>query len=158
MKLSEKFFNPNIDEDVIAYRIVQGFKQRLETDEWFLNSTEDEKIFALSPYDDSRGRNAAIETLNQMGYCTIYEDSYYGGPFMAIKYYPNPETLIKKKVTDYCRKIYYAYSDDKLLNPSEKDLKIISFIKEKMNGEKYQPFNEKIRKTFFNIDFSSIEI
>lgn len=88
MKTTTKVFNQTKDEDVLAYRIVSKFKMCLETDEWFGNSTENEKILAVFPPIGNE-IDIAVSTLVAMEYNVKNENAYYGGPVSAIKYYPN---------------------------------------------------------------------
>lgn len=152
MKKTTKVFNQNIDDDVIAYRIVSEFKKCLEKDEWFETSTEKVKILAICQgnYDS---KQIAIETIKQLGYSALLEDTYYGGSINAIKYFPNPKDKITHEFKNYCHFIYFKYTNNELMKPTEKDLKIISFINENLNGKKYDPFDDKMRNIWFNLDF-----
>lgn len=88
MKTTTKVFNPWIDEDVLAHKIVSKFKMCVYIDEWFGNSTEDEKILAVYPPVNNE-IDLAVKVLREIGYNVKNEDAYYGGPVSAIKYYPN---------------------------------------------------------------------
>lgn len=87
MKTTTKLFNPLIDTDVIAYRIVGKFKMCLELDEWHVKSTESEKILGLFPPIGDE-IDLAVDVLKKLGYNVKNENSYYGSPFSSIKYYP----------------------------------------------------------------------
>lgn len=87
MKITTKVFNPILDTDVLAHRIVGKFKMNLSADEWFGNSTEDEKILALFPPIGDE-IDLAVNVLKGMGYNVKNENAYYGSPVSAIKYYP----------------------------------------------------------------------
>lgn len=87
MKKTDKVFNPVLDTDVLVHSIVGKFKMNLVTDEWFGNSTEQEKVLALFPPIGDE-IDLAVNVLKGMGYNVKNENAYYGGPVSAIKYYP----------------------------------------------------------------------
>jgi|GEM_PF-6526537 len=142
MTTTEKVFNQYIDSDVVAFRIVQAFKMALEKDEWYLTSTEDCKVLALYQSQSDNSRQVATDTLNQMGYSVINENTYFGGPLAAIKYFPNPENKTRHERRLYCLAIYRKYTDKELVNPSAGDTKIIVYIKEELKkGEELYQIN-----------------
>jgi hypothetical protein len=87
MKTTTKLFNPAIETDVLAYRIVSKFKMCLALDEWHIKSTESEKILGLFP-PIADEIDLAVNVLKGLGYNVKNENSYYGGPFCSIIYNP----------------------------------------------------------------------
>lgn len=88
MKKTDKVFNQLADVDVIVHRIVTKFKLCVTNDEWFGNSTEQEKILALFP-PVADEIDLAVSVLKGLGYNVKNENAYYCGPVSAIKYYPH---------------------------------------------------------------------
>ncbi len=91
MKTTTQAFNPILDHDVIAYRMVQQFKRCIEKDEWFAKSTEDEKIIIfINDSDVYESMPIAVNALRSAGYNIEAKATYWGGPIpLAISYYPN---------------------------------------------------------------------
>lgn len=95
MKTTDKAYNPILDNDIIAYRIVQQFKMCLEKDEWHISSSEKEKnvVFVANRelYD---GLHLAVISLKNAGYNVEAKQLYFGSPIpIALSYYPNKETI-----------------------------------------------------------------
>lgn len=90
MKTTTTAFNPILDTDIIAYRIIQHFKRCVEKDEWFVKSTDEEKIMILvNDSDVYESLPIVINSLKQSGYNVEHKAIYHGGPIpMAISYYP----------------------------------------------------------------------